>query len=802
MLLIAVAISLFIGAIWVAQDFFRYKTETGKIREQYLVGQRELAQREVARIIDYIEFRRQRTEQDMKSNLKERAHEAIAMVENIYSKYAKTHSEEEIKALIRESLRAIRFNDERGYFIIFDLEGNNILLPSTPSLEGTNLLELQDRKGQPLVKKAVQLIKSDGEGFLTWYRYKPGSSSELGEKKGFIKKIARFGWVIGAEEYVDNFTKTVQQETLDWINQVRYGIDGSIFVHNFQGITLAHAKSSEIGVNHWNYKDANGVPVVRQFIDIAKGEQGGFFEYVGAIRPDTGLPAPKIGYAQGVKDWQWMVGTGLYLDLINETLAEKKRALTARISHHILFGCGGLFLCFLAVIILSRYLSGLIIKIISFFTDFLEQSVTKARKIQAQDIVFAEFQCLVPAFNTMVDERIRTAKLLQQQQEQLSRSRKMESLGVLAWGVAHDLNNILSAMIGYPDLILNSLIKENPQRKYLVAIKDSGLEATDLVDDLLTLAKQGVAQRMVLDVNNLVLQYTKSTEYNRIKEEHPNIEIELQLDPDLMKIKGSQLHIQKVIMNLVHNAVEAQPEGGHILVSVTNRYVDHPLNGYQQIEEGEYVVLTVVDKGVGMATEELGHIFEPFFFKKKLGRGGSGLGMAVVWATVQNHEGFVDVKSREGQGTTFGLYFRATRENILEEIKPPSKTDIKGAGQAILVVDDVKEQRELTTAILTGLGYQTTAVDTGKAAATYLQAKSVDLVLLDMILADPEMDGLETYKEILKIAPGQKAVIASGYIENDRVKAALRLGAGKYVKKPFTIEKIGSAIKSVLNDEG
>jgi two-component system cell cycle sensor histidine kinase/response regulator CckA len=180
-----------------------------------------------------------------------------------------------------------------------------------------------------------------------------------------------------------------------------------------------------------------------------------------------------------------------------------------------------------------------------------------------------------------------------------------------------------------------------------------------------------------------------------------------------------------------------------------------------------------------------------------MGRSGTGLGMAVVWGTLIDHRGHIDVQSTEGKGTTFTLFFPAAREKITGDTVKLTINDYKGRGESILVVDDVKEQREIATSILSELGYCAASVSSGEKAVEYLQNHSADLLILDMIM-DPGMDGLETYKRILQIHPDQKAVIASGFSETNRVKAAQKLGAGVYIKKPYTMKDIGITVKMEL----
>ncbi len=382
-------------------------------------------------------------------------------------------------------------------------------------------------------------------------------------------------------------------------------------------------------------------------------------------------------------------------------------------------------------------------------------------------------------------------------EEKIARLEKMEALGLLAGGVAHDLNNVLSGIVGYPDLLLMELPENSPLRQPIFNIQKSGQKAADIVQDLLTLARRGVITSDVLNLNDIVNEYLGSPEHERLKAFYAGVQIETNLDCELLNIKGSPFHLRKTVMNLVSNAAEAQVAGGKITLLTMNQYIDRPIKGYDNIHEGDYVVLEVSDTGTGIATEELNRIFEPFYTKKVMGRSGTGLGMAVVWGTVQDHRGYIDIESKEGQGTTFYLYFPVTRDSIVEKKSVIPVEAYMGTGQTILVVDDVRDQRELASNMLTKLGYSAKAVSSGEKAIDYLKNNSTALVLLDMIM-DPGIDGLDTYRQILKLHPKQKAIIASGFSETKRAKKAQKLGAGQYVKKPYTLEKIGIAVKNEL----
>lgn len=395
-------------------------------------------------------------------------------------------------------------------------------------------------------------------------------------------------------------------------------------------------------------------------------------------------------------------------------------------------------------------------------------------------------------------ERIRMEREKQELEARLQRAEKMEMLGTLAGGVAHDLNNILSGLVGYPDLLLMRLDTTSPLRGPLEKIRKSGEKAAAVVGDMLALARRGVMVRETMDLNRVIEDCFDSPEWTMLQAATPDIRLTRQLSGDLLPISGSPAHLSKVIMNLVRNGVEAITGAGTIVVSTESSYVDRPIRGYDKVEEGDYAVVRISDNGQGIGPEDMDKIFEPFYTKKKMGRSGTGLGMAVVWGTVKDHQGYIDVASAPGQGTTISLYFPTVRGEDAAAAEEAGPLRARGGKESILVVDDVQEQRDLAAMLLTELGYEVAVVASGEEAVAWLRDRPVDLVVLDMIM-DPGIDGLETYRQIVRLHPRQKAIITSGYAETDRVHEAQRLGAGAYVNKPYLLQTLGQAVRAELD---
>lgn len=381
-------------------------------------------------------------------------------------------------------------------------------------------------------------------------------------------------------------------------------------------------------------------------------------------------------------------------------------------------------------------------------------------------------------------------------QDKLRKAEKMEAIGLMAGGVAHDLNNILAGLVGYPDLLLMNLPPDSRLRPPLEAIRGSGQRAAEVVSDLLTIARGAAASREVANINTLIEDYLDSPECRKIKAAHPDIRCETRLDPDLLNIMCSPIHVKKCIMNLLNNAAEAIDGHGRVVVATQNRYIDKPLAGNQYMQKGAYVVLIISDTGPGIPDKDIDRIFEPFYTKKIMGKSGTGLGLAVVWNTVQDHGGGIRVVSSE-RGTTFELFFPATRQELSTHRNKVEMEALRGHGEKILVVDDEAQQRDVASRILTSLGYEVVCAESGEKAVECVRNERFDLVVLDMIM-DPGVNGRKTYEKILQVHPGQSAIIVSGFSENGEVKAAQRLGAGKFVRKPYTFAQIGEAVMQAL----
>jgi PAS domain S-box-containing protein len=395
-----------------------------------------------------------------------------------------------------------------------------------------------------------------------------------------------------------------------------------------------------------------------------------------------------------------------------------------------------------------------------------------------------------------ISERKENEQKFFQLQEKLGLAKRMESLGLMAGSVAHDLNNILSGLISYPDLLLSDMDTDAPFREELELIKNSGQQAFNVVNELLRIARGAKCKKEETNINLLIKNYQSSLDYRQLHHEFYDLQVDFELDPTLPDITCSAIHITQTLSNLVTNAAEASnSSSGRIRIRTTTQTLDETVQGFETIPPGSYVILSVTDNGPGIQTKSLSQIFEPFYTEKLPGRSGTGLGLTIIWNAIRDHDGFINLSS-SNRGTRFELYFPISLDQKSGKTLLPSEY-LSGNDECILVVDDEKIQLEIARNVLMQLGYQVITAESGEEALDYLRSHSVDLVILDMVMENG-MNGYETYAAIQQIKPAQKALVASGYYEPGEEQKIINLGINQYLTKPYSAYCLGRAIRQEL----
>jgi signal transduction histidine kinase len=432
-----------------------------------------------------------------------------------------------------------------------------------------------------------------------------------------------------------------------------------------------------------------------------------------------------------------------------------------------------------------------------------EETAVTAMKAGAHDYIMKRnLARLVPAIERELSEaQTRAARkaaetALRQSEEQLRQTQKIEAVGRLAAGVAHDFNNILTAIMGHSELLLRQLDADDPRRKNAEQIEKVTHLAAGLTRQLLIFSRKQVIEPRVLNLNAVILD-TKKMLCRLIGE---NIEFCTLLDPAAGHIKADPGQIEQVIMNLAVNARDAMPNGGKLTVTTTNTILDkNHLNNFPDMDAGNYVMIAIADTGTGMSEEVKAHLFEPFFTTKPSGQG-TGLGLATCFGIVKQNAGHINVHSELGSGTTFKIYF----PQVQSALEPPrvhnKPTEVAGGNETVLLVEDETVVRELAVATLREKGY--TVVEAVNGEEGLCQARQhggkIDLVLTDVVM--PFMSGQEMADALRTSHPDTKVLFTSGYTEDALGHHGVLLPGIRFLPKPYMTATLARKVREVLDE--
>ena len=405
-------ISIFLmGYLWLETELSKFEKEANTLRTNFLDGRKEVLKREVSQALSFIKYKQSQTEFQLRESIKNRVYEAYSIADNIYLKQKGINRIEEIQDTIREALRPIRFNKGRGYYFAFNTNGIETLFAAKPEMEGKNMLQVKGGKGELVVPDMLEIVKKNGEGFYKYTWPKPGSNGYF-PKIAFVKLFEPIGWVFGTGEYINDVEKDIQKECIDWISKIKFGKDGYVFAGQWDGISLSGPAA---GKNMYQVEDSNGVKIVQELIAAAKSG-GGFVHYV-LPKFEGKRHAPKLSYAIGVPEWEWYVGSGVYVDEIETEVELKQAELKKRIRKNIRNICFIIVGLIAFIFIMLKLLSNRIRYNINSFKSFFGLAASDNIQIKEHEQYFSEFYQLAVSANDMLDSRKRAEKSLRESEK-------------------------------------------------------------------------------------------------------------------------------------------------------------------------------------------------------------------------------------------------------------------------------------------------------------------------------------------------------------------------------------------------
>jgi signal transduction histidine kinase len=679
-LLIIFAVSM-TGSFWIYLEYSRFEKESKKLKTDYLKIQEDTIRHEVTKAIEYINYKKNQLEDELKNSLKQRTYEAYQIAYNIYRKNI-NKSPEEIKERISEALAPIRFNKGRGYFFVEDMSQGpdkciGIVLPGKV---GENRFYAVDKNGKYYIQDIIKVVKSPAkEGFVKYYREKPegvGEKNKTYPKIAFAKYFEPFDWFIGTGEYLDDFEKDIQQTVMKRLSNMRFGSDGNgyIFVEDFDGHQIVNdIQKNLVGINITDLEDIHGVKIAQELKKAALKPDGGFVEYYW-IKPSTGKNAPKLSYAKSVYAWKWIVGAGVYIDEIEKILGEKKQILRKSVNRYILNIILTLLIMILICLFLAKYFISKTEKAINTFVDFFRRAETESIEMNPEELTFSEFQILAESANRMILKRRHAEEELLRINENLEENirkrtedlaeanRNLQAAGrakdeFLA-NMSHEIRTPMNSIMGMTELLLNTEIEEY-QQKLLEIIKNSSLSLLEIINEILDYSKME-SGKFTLNCFEFIPQDCIANALDPLlfKAMEKGLKLESDISKDIPEhLYGDAIRIRQILTNLVGNAIKFTREG---MVKVTADI---------QSEDEDNVVLCfrITDTGIGIPRSKHKVIFNTFTQADGSTTrefGGTGLGLTIVFKLVKMMQGDIELESELGKGSSFTVTLK------LQKISP------------------------------------------------------------------------------------------------------------------------------------
>ncbi|MFA9372452.1 MAG: cache domain-containing protein [Labilibaculum antarcticum] len=391
-----------LGIFWVQQERQKFNKESQQIKADFFRIQEKTLQHETQTLINYIENEREQTRNALKKDINSRVHEAHSIATNIYNSCKNDLSESRIKELIINALRSVRFNDGSGFFYINSLTGVVQMDPENLNWEGKNKLILKDVFGIPIIKNEIEIAKTQGEGYSN-YSWQEDKGQKIHPKISFVKIFKPYNWYIGCTQYVENYRLGIQKKILNKITDMRFDESFSIAVFSFDGTCLAHTRKELVGQNLWNKEDKEGEKIVQEIITRGTDKDGGFIRYLDPFNHDS----TKLMYAKSYKDWQWVIGSGVHIDKLTESIRNKRNELKANLIEYFIKAGLVFILTLFIIIIFTRFVVEISKSGLEILTQFYRNAATDSHIIDISKLHFKEFKTLGKHANAMVSRRKR-----------------------------------------------------------------------------------------------------------------------------------------------------------------------------------------------------------------------------------------------------------------------------------------------------------------------------------------------------------------------------------------------------------
>ncbi|MDZ7817186.1 MAG: cache domain-containing protein [Aliarcobacter sp.] len=585
-------ITIFILTISFWENKLTYEKNKEKIRFEYNQKNKENVKQRVYEVYDYIKREQEFTELELKNTLKEAIDTAYNIADNIY-KNNLNKNDIEIKKLIVDALRNVRFNNGRGYYFIYENNGKNVLLPHNKELEGKDFWNHQDAKGSYIIKDMTNLLSKSNEAFYEWYWFNPTNPDIQRKKIGLIKNFKQFDWFIGTGEYLKDFEKEVQDRVLKNIREIRFGNNGYIFIINYDSIYLSHIRKEFIGQNAIESNDTVEVKkVIEDSLAIAKKGEG-FYTYIQNKKPDNDQSIKKISFLKGLDSWSWMIGTGFYEDDMQKAINDKKEELDKEFKEY-----------FFKTIIFALILILLLMVISIYFSKILQE---KFKKYQYEK---------------------------SKQQNIIAQQSKMAAMGEMIGHIAHQWRQPLSSIsVSSTGMKLQkelNILDDNTLLEGLNQINKSAQYLSETIDDFRNFYKPNKNK------SEFRIQDTIEKVINLIDSQFKFNKVRIIKNIADIKINNYENELIQVIINLLNNSRDE-------LIKKDSNYEKLVFISVSKSEKN--ILIEIKDNAGGIPLDIIDRVFEPYFTTKEQFEG-TGIGLYMSREIVnKSMNGNIDVKN-------------------------------------------------------------------------------------------------------------------------------------------------------------
>jgi signal transduction histidine kinase/CheY-like chemotaxis protein len=854
--LVAGLIILLMGGIWAWRDYTHMLEGLRQDLSRFEEDRREILRRTVKTAVTEVRHLRANNEEQLRADLLDRVGQAEAVINGICGKYNEEGACKDSADTVRESLRQVRFG-ATGYLFAFDLDGVEQLFPPDPALEGVSMLGLPDNRAL-VVSDMLRIVGKDGQGFYRYEWAKPDTDGRNHLKISFVKIHRGLNWVIGTGEYLVDYEEMVKNRALKRLAGVRYAEDGYLFAGDWQGLSLL---GPVVGENMWEVEDKNGLKIVQELVKAAQGG-GGFVEYH-LPPFDNGPSYPKISYVEAIEDWHWYVGAGESLQAVLSDIAERRTAGEKRIFWRVVLIVVVVAVLAAILFWGGRAIAHRTKRDFNAVLGFLHEASTKDVELNPAGWEFTEFEDLANAANQMVGQRKEARKEVDRQQIRLTeamdalemrvqertrelqneiierqhvedelqranellerrvedrtkdlkaqiverelmerqfvQAQKMEAVGQLAGGFAHDLNNILTVIVGTIGGLRNRL-KEDEKAQAAIRISEEAIRrAANMTRRLLVFSREADTLPEVLRISDLL----RSIDPLITRALRESTRYKVDLAADLWPVYADSNLLENAILNVVLNAQDAMPEDGILSVSAVNRCLTvEDASKFHGGCKGDFVEITIADTGSGIPEGMEEKVFEPFFSTKPKGKG-TGLGLSMVRTFAHRSGGFVGIETNPGAGTSIKILLPKSDETVAgatEQVGPVEDFDF--GTLKVLVVEDDAVVRNIAVNYMQDQESQISEAADGLEAIDILEGGDpFDLVISDVIMPGG-MSGLDLRDLIAKRWPDCKVLLMTGYSADEFSRRDVDWDGIKMIRKPFGRDDLLRAVALAMRDGG